>query len=225
MIKLCPSIICSDLLHLEDEVRKMERNNIDFIHFDISDTTFVPMIMLYPGLIEQLKKITKIPLDIHVMVNQPDRLLDYLLKITDENDYICVHKEACSSNLASYIERIKQAGRHAGVVINISTGLDGLEYISKRIDSVTVLNGIAGTPPRCDCEDETVKKIADVKKLLEKTKNDHCFISVDGGVNFVNSLRFRDAGCEAFVLGTNTVYMKNTDFDEQVKKYRSVMEG
>ena len=224
MIKLCPSIICSDLLNLEKEIEKCNDNKVDFIHFDISDTSFVPMIMLYPGLIEQIKKKTTIPLDIHLMVNQPDKILPYLLQVTDESDYITIHKEAAVSNLSTYIEIIKQAGKKAGVAINISSGLDGLQYIIHRIDSITVLNGVAGTPPKCYCEDQTVRKISEVKKMIEENNNDHCFISVDGGVNFVNSLKFRDAGCEAFVLGTNTVYKVGTIFEEQVKKYREIME-
>lgn len=224
MFRISPSIICGDLLNLEKMVKVFEKNNVDYIHFDIADTSFVPQIMLYPGLLVKLKEITDIPLDIHIMVKDPSVLLDSILAITDEKDFITIHAEAVTGNLASYLERIKQAGRNAGVALNLPTSVAGLEYVSNLIDMIILIQGTAGTGPRQYAQEAMKEKISDTKIFLEKTKNNHCLISVDGSIDFENSKIFKNAGADVFVLGTCTVFKEDSDFSKQVKYFRENLE-
>ena len=94
MVKFAPSLACVDFLHIGDVIRDFEKNNIDYVHFDISDTSFTNCIMLPQGLVGQLKKFTKMPLDIHIMVDPAQDMIDKIIAPLDKNDIISVQVEA-----------------------------------------------------------------------------------------------------------------------------------
>ena len=117
---LSASIMCADLLNLEASIRELEKAGIDYLHVDIMDGSFVPNITLGFDLINALKKITKIPLDVHMMVNDPSKFIGIMN--LDENDILCVHFEA-ETHIHRTLEMIKNKGCKAGLAINPGTPL------------------------------------------------------------------------------------------------------
>ena len=129
MVKLAPSLACVDLLHVGDVVRDFERNGIDYIHFDISDTTFCKTIMLPMGLVPQLKKFTDLPLDIHIMTGHPEDMVDAIKGPLDENDIISVQVEG-TTELSNCLLKAKETCR-CGAVLNMATPVTVLEYVAE----------------------------------------------------------------------------------------------
>ncbi len=218
---LAPSLACCDFLHVADTIRDFENNDIDLIHFDVSDTSFCSTIMLPMGLIPQLKAFTRLPLDIHMMTAHPEDLIDTIKAPLDENDIISVQVEA-TSQLSNCLLKAKQTCK-AGAVLNIATPLCELEYVADFLDMVILIQGNGGAGLRHDFPDIMCRKIRDVRKLLESRGNDHCLISVDGNVTFEASPSFRDAGADVLVLGTRTLFSKEGTFTENVRKMREVL--
>lgn len=221
MVKFAPSLACVDLLHVGDVVKEFEKNNIDYIHFDISDTTFTKTIMLPMGMIPQLKKFTKMPLDIHIMVNPAQDIVDAIKGQVDANDIISVQAE-CSTELSNCILKAKEVCK-AGVVLNMATPVSYLEYVAELVDMVVLIQGNGGVGPRHNYPEVIAQKIKDVREVLKRHGNNHCEISVDGNVTFEASPIFQKAGADVLVLGTRTLFMKDSDFTENVKKLREVL--
>ena len=136
--------MCADLLNMEKSIRDLERAGIDYLHVDIMDGSFVPNITLGFDLINAIKKITDIPLDVHMMVNEPSNLID-LMKLT-ENDILCVHYES-ELHIARTLEKIKSKGIRAGLAINPGTPVENYRYLTELLDMALVMTvnpGFAG---------------------------------------------------------------------------------
>lgn len=215
MIKIAPSLACADFLHMEDEIRKFEKNNIDYIHYDICDTTFTNTIMLPIDLLKQIKDITKIPIDIHIMVRNPDEIVEKILPWLDENDIVSLQVES-SDHYSNYLVKIKEKCK-CGVVVNMGTGLDSIEYVAELVDLVTLIQGNAGAGPRHNYPEIIGRKIEGVKEMMKRVGNDHCQISVDGNINFTTAPIFKKYGANILVCGTKTLFTAGTQFDKQVK--------
>ena len=221
MVKLAPSLACVDLLHVGDVVRDFERNGIDYIHFDISDTTFCKTIMLPMGLIPQLKAFTKLPLDIHIMTKHPEDMVDAIKGPLDGNDIISVQIEG-TTELSNCLLKAKEVCR-CGAVLNMATPVSTLEYVAELLDMVVLIQGNGGAGPRHYFPEIISRKIKDVRQLLHKYGNDRCLISVDGNVTYEAAQIFQKNGADVLVLGTRTLFMKDTDFSDNVKKIRDLL--
>jgi len=197
MIKLAPSILSADLLKLEEQIKVVEENGADYIHVDIMDGHFVPNITFGPIIVKTLKKITNLPMDVHLMISEPDK---YIKEFADAgSDIITVHQETCM-HLHRTIQLIKDNGAKAGVSLNPATEVSTITTLASDLDLVllmTVNPGFGGQK----FIDSVLDKIKELKNL--KDKNKYKFeIEVDGGVNPETAKLVAKAGAEVLVAGS-----------------------
>jgi len=197
MKKIAPSILSADFCRLGDEVRAVEAAGADYIHVDVMDGHFVPNITIGPLVIDAVRKITSLPLDVHLMIENPDRYIpDFAAAGAD---IIVVHAEA-SVHLHRSIQLIKSLGKRAGVSLNPATPLNLLEYVLADLDMVvlmTVNPGFGGQSFIGDC----LPKIQSLRAMLDK-RGLEAELEVDGGVKVDNIARIAHAGADVFVAGS-----------------------
>jgi len=218
---LSPSIMCGDLLNLEAEIRKLEEAKVDLIHFDIMDTTFTDTTMLPPKIIPMIMNITDIPLDIHVMISQPERIISTFLPYCKGN-YVSFHIEV-TKEMGSLVQQVKKAGGKAGVALNSATPVYVLEELIPHIDMVLLILGNAGTGPRQMLDDQLLNKIAKVRKMLDDMNKQDIILEVDGGVSFEVARRTKERGANAFVLGTSSIYQPGKSVVELCNSLREYL--
>ncbi len=215
MTKLSPSVLSADFSNLEREVKKIEPV-ADLIHVDVMDGTFVPNITIGPMIVKALKKITSIPLDVHLMISDPDKFLDDFIR--EGSDMITVHQEACI-HLNRTISEIKKSGRKAGVALNPSTPVKMLENVIEDIDLVLIMSVNPGFGGQ-DFIPSSLKKIEDTKKMINARKC-NCEIAVDGGVKVENAPSIKNAGADILVAGSEIFHSKNPlETAKQLKEKR-----
>lgn len=215
---LSASIMCADLLNMEKSVRELERAGIDYLHVDIMDGDFVPNITLGFDLINALKKITDIPLDVHMMVNEPSKFIDMMN--LDENDILCVHYES-EMHIARTLEKIKAKGVKAGLAINPGTPVENYRYLTELLDMALVMTvnpGFAGQKIVPFAE----RKVRDTKELLSSLGRQDILIEVDGNISPENGVKMSKAGADIFVLGTSALFVKDRDMKDAAEYLREI---
>lgn len=218
---LSPSIMCADLLNLEKEINRLQEANVELIHFDIMDTTFTNQTMLPPRIIPEIQKITNIPLDIHVMIDKPERILDNLLPYCKGN-YVEIHVEV-TKEILSILQQIKDAGGKPAVVLNSGTPLSLLEEILPHVEMVNLILGNAGFCPRQPFDDPLLNKVKNLRKMIDESVNPNIILEVDGGVSFEKAKLAKEMGANAFVLGTSAVYIPGKSVVEECDKFREYL--
>jgi ribulose-phosphate 3-epimerase len=217
MKKIAPSILSADFSRLGDEVRAVEKAGADVIHVDVMDGHFVRNITIGPLVVRGLKKLTSLPLDVHLMIENPERYIEPFAQAG--SDWITIHAEVCP-NLKRMVKKIRQLNVRPGVVINPSTSLKTLDPILEEIDLVLLMSvnpGFAGQP----FIPSTSKKIERLRKTIEQ--NHYALeIEVDGGINLENIGEVSRAGGDIFVLGTGI--FKTKDYKETIRKLRKEIE-
>lgn len=215
-MKISASIMCADLTNLERECLKLELAGVDRIHIDIMDGNFVPNIVLGFDFIRELRKVTGLPLEVHLMTYEPEKYLKYILP--NDVQYICIHAEV-SKNIEYIIDMIKDSGRKAGVAINPSTPLkDILPYLEK-IDMITFMTvepGFAGQP----FEQEVIEKIKEIKNIIKKNKYD-IELETDGHMDEETVPEVVCHGVDVIVAGSSSLFKKGMDYREATKNIRS----
>ncbi|RAL26469.1 ribulose-phosphate 3-epimerase [Thermoflavimicrobium daqui] len=197
MIKIAPSILSADFARLKEEIDEIEKAGADWIHIDVMDGHFVPNITLGPLVVNAIRPHTSLPLDVHLMIEEPDRYISDFVKAGA--DYISVHQEACP-HLHRTIYHIKEQGVKAGVVINPATPVALIEPILADVDLVllmTVNPGFGGQKFIAS----VLPKIAQVRKWMEEKGLD-IPIEVDGGVNQETARQVVEAGANVLVAGS-----------------------
>lgn len=197
MIKIAPSILSANFAKLEEEIRDVERGGADYIHVDIMDGHFVPNITIGPLVVEAVRPVTTLPLDVHLMIEQPDRYIPAFAKAGA--DYLSVHVEACP-HLHRTIHFIKEHGVKAGVVLNPHTPVSMIEHVLDDVDLVllmTVNPGFGGQK----FIPSVLPKITRVAQLV-KERNLQVEIEVDGGVNAQTARLCIEAGANVLVAGS-----------------------
>ncbi len=215
---LSASIMCADLLNMEKSIKDLERAGIDYLHVDIMDGAFVPNITLGFDLINALKKLTDIPLDVHMMVNEPSKFID-LMNLSG-NDILCVHFES-ELHIARTLESIKKKGIKAGLAINPGTPVENLRYASDLIDMALVMSvnpGFAGQKIVPFAE----RKVKDARELLDSLGHHEILIEVDGNISPENGMLLSRAGADIFVLGTSALFQKDRDIKEAADYLRTI---
>ncbi len=210
--------MCADLLNMEKSIRDLERAGIDYLHVDIMDGSFVPNITLGFDLINAIKKITDIPLDVHMMVNEPSKFIDMMN--LGENDILCVHYES-EMHIARTLEKIKAKGVKAGLAINPGTPVESLRYLTELIDMALVMTvnpGFAGQKIVPFAE----RKVRDTKALLTSLGREDILIEVDGNISPENGVKTSGAGADIFVLGTSALFVKDRDMKEAADYLREI---
>ncbi|WP_126426130.1 ribulose-phosphate 3-epimerase [Brevibacillus marinus] len=198
MIKIAPSILSADFAKLGEEIKEVERGGADWIHVDVMDGHFVPNITIGPLVVEAIRPVTSLPLDVHLMIEEPDRYIPQFAK--SGADIISVHQEACP-HLHRTIHLIKDQGVQAGVVLNPATPLVTIETILEDVDLVlfmTVNPGFGGQT----FIPSVLPKLRALRQLLDQRGLTHIEIEVDGGVNAETARLCEQAGATVLVAGS-----------------------
>ena len=218
--QISPSVMCADFFALKDCIQQFEDNNIEYIHVDIMDGSFVPNFTLGTDFVKKLKANTSIPLDIHLMIDDPEQKLEWFA--FGPNDYVSVHYES-TPHLHKAIAAIKARGAKAMVAINPATPISVLEDILDEIDAVLVMTvnpGFAGQK----LVEPTLKKIRKLRDFLDANGYEHIEIEADGNVSFENAKRMSEAGANIFVAGTSSIFNPNFPLSEGIEKLRKVID-
>jgi ribulose-phosphate 3-epimerase len=214
MSLISPSILISDFLRLGEQIEMLNESEADFIHLDIMDGVFVPNISFGFPIIQKIKSVAKKPLDVHLMIVQPER---YIERFRDSGaDNLTIHYEA-STHLHRTVQNIKELGMTASVVLNPHTPVSLLEEILPDLYMVllmTVNPGFGGQK----FIPGSYNKIKKLKKMIQSQELD-TLIEVDGGVTLENSGKLKEAGVDVFVVG-NTVFSA-PDPKEMIRKIRN----
>ncbi len=214
---LSASLMCADLMNLQESIAQLEKAGIDYLHIDIMDGSFVPNITLGFDLINAIKAVTDIPLDIHMMVNTPAEFIDRMN--LNENDIICVHYES-DIHIHRTLEAIRNKGCKAGLALNPQTPLEAMKYLTEYIDMaliMTVSPGFAGQKLFAGAK----RKVADARKFLDDMGCQHIPIEVDGNISIENGKNLSACGADIFVLGTSCLFVKDKELKDAATEVRS----
>lgn len=197
MVKIAPSILSANFAKLGEEITEVENSGADYIHVDVMDGHFVPNITIGPLIVDAIRPVTDLPLDVHLMIENPDRYIPTFAKAGAS--IISVHQEACP-HLHRTIQLIKDQGVKAGVVINPATPVEMIKETLSYVDLVLVMTVNPGFGGQSFIH-ETLPKI----KLLDELRKEHQYsfeLEVDGGVNAETAKLCTDAGADVLVAGS-----------------------
>ena len=196
-IKLAPSILSADFAHLAEQITLVESAGADFIHLDVMDGHFVPNISFGPIVIRNLRKITKLPFDTHLMITDPDRYLEDFKRAG--SNILTVHQEACT-HLHRTIQKIKNLGMKAGVALNPATPLGMVEEILPSLDLLLIMTVNPGFGGQTFI-DEMISKIERAAQLI-RNLNQPVELEIDGGIDPLTAERVTRAGATVLVSGS-----------------------
>ena len=197
VVKIAPSILAADFARLGEEIAAVEAAGADLLHVDVMDGHFVPNLTIGPPVVKAVKAVTKLPLDVHLMVEQPDALLPDFIDAGSDN--LTVHVEACR-HLHRTIQSIKDAGMRASVVLNPATSLHALDEILPEVDMVLLMSVNPGFGGQRFLP-ATLDKIRTLRARIEERRLPVA-IEVDGGVKADNAAEICAAGADVLVAGT-----------------------
>ncbi len=216
MTKIAPSILSADFMRLGDEIKSTEKAGAHMLHVDIMDGHFVPNITIGYSVVESIRKITELPLDVHLMIEEPDRFLSDF--INAGADFLTVHFEA-SVHLHRTIQRIKEKGVKAGVSINPSTPISNLENILHDVDLVLIMSVNPGFGGQ-EFISHTIDKIKHLKKIISEVGLSS-LIEVDGGIKLENIKQIADAGADILVMGS--AFYNSDNYELIIKKFNEIL--
>lgn len=197
MVKIAPSILSADFAKLGEEIKDVEMGGADYIHVDVMDGHFVPNITIGPLIVEAIRPMTDLPLDVHLMIENPDQYIPAFAKAGA--DIITVHQEACP-HLHRTIQLIKDEGVKAGVVINPATPVSFVKEVLSYVDMVLVMTVNPGFGGQSFIH-EALPKIAELDQL-RKDNGYNYEIEIDGGVNVDTAKLCTDRGADVLVAGS-----------------------
>jgi ribulose-phosphate 3-epimerase len=197
IVKLAPSILAADFAHLGKQVGEAEQAGADRIHVDVMDGHFVPNISMGAPIVESLRRVTRLPLETHLMISDPDFFLDEFTQAG--SDSFLVHWEG-NNNLHRTVQRVKALGKRVGVVINPATPAAVLEEILQDVDQVLVMTVNPGFGHQHFIH-TTLPKIRRVRQMIDEVKPG-CDLEVDGGIDAATAPLVVDAGANVLVAGS-----------------------
>ncbi len=196
-IRIAPSILSADLLRLEEQVKAVTENGAGFIHVDVMDGHFVPNLTFGPNMVKALKRITDVPLDVHLMISNPDQYIDTYARAGA--DILTVHQEACT-HLHRTIQTIHNQGIKAGVSLNPATSLSTIENVLDDMDLLLIMTVNPGFGGQKFIP-QGLKKIAEARKMIDAAGRD-ILLEVDGGVDTQTVESIVQAGARVLVSGS-----------------------
>jgi len=216
MTKLAPSILSADFGRLAEQIKQAEDAGADYLHVDVMDGHFVPNITIGPVVVAAIRPVTRLPLDVHLMIESPER---YIPDFANAGaDIITVHQEACA-HLHRVVELIKNQGKRAGVAINPATPIGTLEDILPYIDLVLVLSVNPGFGGQSFIE-TTIAKLAAMRKMIDaRGLSSRIEIEVDGGINAEIAPRVVAVGAQVLVAGS-AVFNTKTSVAQAIQRLR-----
>lgn len=218
-IKLEASVACANFAHLENDLRQLRAGGIDYLHIDIMDGRFVNNFCLDFSLMATLQRLSDIPMDVHLMIEEPERYIDRAAAAGAE--YISIHIEA-THHAQKALQEIRDRGAKAGIALNPATPISSLDYILDDIDLVTVMTVNPGYTGQ-KLVPATLKKISDVRDRLERSGHENVEIQVDGNVSFQHLPAMVGAGATMLVGGTSSVFHKDYSIGEAIAAVRTIV--
>jgi ribulose-phosphate 3-epimerase len=217
MKKIAPSILSADFSRLGDEIRAVEAAGADYIHIDVMDGRFVPNITIGPLIVEAARKVTQLPLDVHLMIIEPERYVEDFAKAGA--DIIVVHAEACC-HLHRVVQQIKGLGKKAGVSLNPATSLNVLDYVLDELDLVLLMTVNPGFGGQSFIE-SGIHKIQQLRGMLDR-RGCEAELEIDGGVKLSNIAQIAHAGADVLVAGS-AVFGSN-DYAATITEMKRLMQ-
>lgn len=197
MKKIAPSILSADFARLGEEIKAIEAAGADYVHVDVMDGQFVPNITIGPLIVEAARRATTLPLDVHLMIVDPDRYIPDFAKAG--SDIIVVHAEA-TNHLHRTVQLIKSFGKKAGVSLNPATPLNVLDYVMEELDLILLMTVNPGFGGQSFIE-ACIPKIQALRSTMDR-RGVEAELEVDGGVKIDNIARIAHAGADVFVAGS-----------------------
>ncbi len=213
MFKIAPSILAADFANLAQEIRAVEEAGADWLHIDVMDGHFVPNLTIGPPVVASLRKVTGLPLDVHLMIEKPDNYLETFVQAGA--DLLTVHVETCP-HLHRTLQCIHKLGKKAGVALNPATPLNFLEPILEEVDLILIMSVNPGFGGQ-EFIPQTLKRIQTVGKWIKKY-NLKVDLEVDGGINENTLSQVVKAGANVFVAGS-AIFGKN-DYKKIIRQLR-----
>lgn len=197
-IKIAPSVLSADFAKMGEEIKSVEQAGADVIHLDVMDGVFVPNITFGIKMVADVRRITSLPLDCHLMIVHPEKYVKDFAKAGA--DYITVHYEACGENLKDTLLQIRENNVKCGLVINPDTSVEKVENLIPLCDMVLVMSVFPGFGGQKFITD-VLDKCRAIRKIIDENNLD-CLLEIDGGINADTAKSAREAGCDVLVAGS-----------------------
>ena len=214
---LSVSLMCADLLHLAEQIKIYEKHDVDLIHIDVMDSQFVPNLTFGPDLVNSVKRTTRIPLDIHLLVEHP-RVIIRSFDI-NENDIVTIHAE-CKESIMENVAFVKQKGAKFGLALNPDTMIEEVKKYLPYVDIILIMlivPGFAGSK----MIHGMMEKVKDTRDYLDHNGYENIEISVDGSVSQDRAEFMKSHGASIFVGGTAGIYIKDRDINETIVEFKN----
>lgn len=216
-LNIAPSIIAADFAHIADDIAACEAAGADWLHVDVMDGHFVPTITIGPLFVEACKRSTKLPLNVHLMIENPDKYLEAFAKAGAS--HMIVHVETCP-NLSQTVEKIKSYGCAAGIALNPDTSASELDSALPLADLVLVMTVNPGYSGQAFMP-EMIGKVEEIRNKLNALRS-KAYLEVDGGISVDTLPLMQKAGADTFVAG-NSVFKHPKGIGEGIRELREVM--
>lgn len=216
MLELSPSLLSADFTDLKSEMEVLDKNGVKYLHLDVMDGMFVPNISFGPMIIKQLRPLTNMIFDVHLMIEDPDR---YVQNFKDAGaDILTVHYEACK-HLHRTVSYIKSLGMKAGVSLNPATNIDVLDYVLEDLDLVLIMSVNPGFGGQSFIP-SAIDKIKNLKAKIRE-RNLNVIVEVDGGVKTTNVKDVIEAGADLIVSGSDVF----ADKENRIRAYKEIFKN
>ena len=212
-MKIAPSILSADFSRLKDEIQAVEAAGADWLHVDVMDGHFVPNITIGPVVVEWVRKVTKIPVDVHLMITDPDKYAPEFIKAGA--DWVSIHPETCANPNAT-LRKIRDLGAKASIAVNPDVPLSKVERFFADIDMILMMTVFPGFGGQAFISD-VLPKIEEVGKLMDQRRLS-ILVEVDGGIKADNIDRVVRAGAEVIVSGSGI--FKTPNYTETIRQMR-----
>jgi ribulose-phosphate 3-epimerase len=217
---LSPSMMCADIGALRTTLDVFENNGVEYIHLDIMDGIFAPNFTLGADYVKQLRRLTSIPLDIHLMIREPEAKIDWFEP--KEGDFVGVHPES-TVHFQRALQKVRSHGAKTTAALNPATPLDVLEYVWEDLDAVMIMTvnpGFAGQK----LISAALRKIGECRKAAAAHGKPDILIEADGNVSLENAVKMASEGADMFVLGTSCLFVQDLGLDGAIKRFRRTIE-
>jgi ribulose-phosphate 3-epimerase len=202
--KISASMMCASLINLKKDIEELENSGVDYLHIDVMDGVFVPNIMLSNEFIKAVRSVTDLPLDMHLMIVQPENKVRWF--DIRPGDFVSIHYES-TSNVLGTLQIIEEMGGRPGVALSPATPVESIRYLLKNLQMVNVMAVNPGFSGR-KMVPMTLQKIRDTREFLNRNGREDITVEVDGNVTFEHATEMRRAGADMFVGGSSSLFLR-----------------